>query len=263
MISNKKLILHFDINGTITAIDSTESGTDRENANMTIARSAFGKIIEDKWIINKDYTNNIDSISYYDYLKKVDKTNYKIRSFLFTNDNEPGSSLKNLLEKVEPFMKKLLFESFYQVLKEFPNALIIFRSFGKDIPDVLKELNLNDGFEQTAIITIKYKDDSVILISSEGLIYKSFIEINKLFLSSKRHLAIQEDYSHWSNNKRSSKFGKTILSDENLFQVFFDDNECVNIIGENNCHFIKVNTLDALKNKNYFVEKIGLLNKLI
>ena len=34
-----RLVLHFDINGTITADDTTEPGSHEENANMVLAKS--------------------------------------------------------------------------------------------------------------------------------------------------------------------------------------------------------------------------------
>src|SRR5580704_11421813 len=95
-----QVVLHFDINGTITAVDSTEVGTDAENTNMTLARSAYGKVVDGKWTINTDYNEVTDSISYYDYLKSVDKTNYKKRSFTFTDKGQPGESLKELFQTV-------------------------------------------------------------------------------------------------------------------------------------------------------------------
>ena len=41
-----KLILHFDINGTITAFDSTESFNEIEGTNSYISRSIYGKIVK-------------------------------------------------------------------------------------------------------------------------------------------------------------------------------------------------------------------------
>ena len=40
---NKRLVLHFDINGTITPVDTTEPGSKEENANMVIAKSVYGE----------------------------------------------------------------------------------------------------------------------------------------------------------------------------------------------------------------------------
>ena len=38
-----KLVLHFDINGTITPVDTTEIGTTFSAANMVISKSVYGK----------------------------------------------------------------------------------------------------------------------------------------------------------------------------------------------------------------------------
>jgi len=102
---SNKLILHFDINGTITAFDSTEPGTDLQNSNMVLAKSVYGTINDDEWIMNDNYKNlTAGSVSYYDYLKMVKKNpKYKSMSFIFTDENNPGHSLRHLV----PIMEKL------------------------------------------------------------------------------------------------------------------------------------------------------------
>jgi len=46
------MILNFDINGTITAIDSTDDDISHlEASNMIVSKSIFGKIIGGKWIM--------------------------------------------------------------------------------------------------------------------------------------------------------------------------------------------------------------------
>jgi len=68
---SNKLVLHFDINGTITSVDSTELGSDYENANMTLAKSVYGTVTNNSWSLNSDYRDPTNSISYYDYLKTI------------------------------------------------------------------------------------------------------------------------------------------------------------------------------------------------
>lgn len=253
-MSGPKLILHFDINGTITAIDSTETGSDHENANMTLSRSVYGKIINNSWVLNDNYADDMNSISYYDYLKSITK-DYKKISFLFTNDDQPGAKLKYLLNDVVKYMSVLLFESFFKVLTTYPDACIVFRSFGKDIQIVLDELKSSLGFRDAPIIKIEHSNDDIVFVLS-GEKFNGINEINQLYLNSSTHLAIQEDYHYWNNNKRIVSCGKTIGFDKDLVQIFFDDNECVHIMNNDQCHYIKVNTLDALVNKNYFIDHI-------
>ena len=72
------LVLHFDINGTITPVDTTEPGTKEQNANMVIAKSVYGKVNNEVWTLNDDPYEETDSITYYDYLKSI---NFTINTF--------------------------------------------------------------------------------------------------------------------------------------------------------------------------------------
>ena len=72
------LILHFDINGTITNYDSTEIGTDIEMSNLILAKNTFGTIVDDQWVMNEHPFNyQQGSISYCQYLRKHYYANYK------------------------------------------------------------------------------------------------------------------------------------------------------------------------------------------
>src|SRR5437879_4298849 len=90
-----QLILHFDINGTITNYDSTEKADHNQMANMILSRYTFGQIINNVWQIKESpFIETPHSVTYYDYLKKYDPIHYKEKSFCFTHPNQPGSCLK-------------------------------------------------------------------------------------------------------------------------------------------------------------------------
>lgn len=254
-------IFHFDVNGTIIAVDSVETGNDYENTNMTIARSVFGKEIDKNgWIINEDCFNQNNSVSYYDYLKKSNRKDYKKESYVFTEKDRPGEAFRSLYDRVLPGMSGAIFESFMKVSDEYPDALIVLRTFGKDISAVVESLMDDPKYSSILIGRIDHVEDNMI-ISLNGKIYVGMKEINDLFAHSTNHIILQEDYNYWNDHSRDKTHGKTIQSDPNLLQFFFDDNECVNIIGGEYCHYIKVNTVEALVNENYFVNHIR--NKLI
>lgn len=251
-----KLVLHFDINGTITVVDSTEDCKPTENINMTLARNVYGKVIDEDWILNENHNDKLNSITYYDYLKTNGDRSYKLKSFIFTEKGQPGERIRYLYDKILPMSENFLFPSFRKVLKQFPSALIVLRSFGKDIPDVLKDLASEPGFVNTKIGRIRYLNDFFSLSFPDGSIYTDPKDLNTLYITSKNHMAIHDDYTHWNDHKRDRKYGKIILSDERLLQIFFDDNDCVNITGEKNCHYVQINTIDALVNEDYYINKI-------
>jgi len=248
-----KLVLHFDINGTITAVDSTEIGNDYENANMTIARSVLGKVMSGRWV----HTGVADTISYYDYLKEIGENNYKKISFTFTEKGQPGEQFAGLMPQVlKSVSKDFVFRSFERVLESYPDAVVVLRSFGKDIRMTLETLDKNPKFSGSYTGFMCHNDDELEITFPDKKC-TGISELNQYFHSSSKHLAIQEDYKYWNDHKRDAKHGKTILGDERLVQIFFDDNECVHIVGDKGCHFVKVNTLDALLDENYFTDHIS------
>ena len=254
------LVLHFDINGTIIPSDSTEVGTIEENANMVISKSVYGKI-HDSWILNDDYRDQTDSISYYDYLKLVKEKLYKKKSFTFTEKNNPGESLQLMVKPVIEAMDSFFFKSFLKVLEAYPNAKIIFRTFGLDGDEVVQRLKIIDPerFNDVAIGKFSYDDGIPVLVGSDKK-YRGMEEINQLIKSSTNLLFI-ENYEHWNSHDRAVEYGKQLLGDADMLQIFFDDNTCVNILDHLNAYYQQVNTLDALFNEFYLVDHIRSITK--
>lgn len=258
-------VFHFDINGTITAVDTTEIGTPIQNANMVISKSVYGTVTGDTWALNDDcFEEGEGRISFYDHLKSVDMKNYKRRSFQFTEKTQPGESLANLVDSVSktPF----LFESFVKCIETFPDALIVIRTFGQDVNDVIKSLRAITS------VASHFKNISVgATVSATTLNIDgknmSFEEFNDLMKISDRHIFIQENYDYWNSNSRKKEHGKQLVADPKLFQFFFDDNDCVNVINNHNnqafAAFIRINTMQALNNSNYYVDMIKTLLNVI
>ena len=260
-----KLVLHFDINGTITPVDTTEPGTKPENANMVIAKSVYGTVINNRWVINEDIYNDTNSITYYDYLKRVSKDNYKKISFTFTHTGEPGEQLNWMVKQLVDSMDKFLFESFLNVLEDFPDALIVFRTFGLDADEVIEYLRTNDKtthkFKTIIKGTFINTSSEYVLSLENDELYVDMTNINNLFKTSKYHLALKENYNYWNNNNRNKINGKQLLGDNDMIQIFFDDNDCVNVIDDTNTHNIKINTLHAMIDNKYYSDKIHSLLK--
>ena len=137
----KPLILHFDINGTITSHDSTEKGSDEQLANMLLSRSTYGKVFKGDWIMNEKnyFEEGKYSVSYYNYLKHM-HSNYKELSYIFTEEKHPGHKLNGQCKDIMKTNKSLLFPSFLNVLDKYPFAKIVFLTFGNDKDLIMKEL---------------------------------------------------------------------------------------------------------------------------
>jgi len=260
-----KLILHFDINGTITPFDTTEPGTKLENANVIIAKNVYGKVNNNKWILNDNIYDENNSISYYNYLKQITK-DYKTKSFIFTSPSEPGASLIHLIPLLIKSMDEFLFESFLRALITFHNAQIILRTFGLDADEVINYLKTNKSTSHifNAIIqgTFNNDDETPTLLLETSEIIIGMDKINDLFAKSNYHMALKENYNYWNYNKRNKLAGKQLLGDSRYVQIFFDDNDCVNVINTINVYNIKVNTLDVMLNKNFYIDQINNILKL-
>ncbi|QKF93688.1 hypothetical protein QKU48_gp0230 [Fadolivirus algeromassiliense] len=256
-----RLVLHFDINGTITPVDTTEPGSNEENANMVIAKSYYGKIKNNQWVLNNenDYFNAHESITYYDYLKTITK-DYKKISFEFTNKNNPGKSLHHLVKPIVESMDTFLFTSFLNVLHKYPDAIIVFRTFGLDADEVIHYLRTNQKtsflFKNIIKGKFRYEGDEILIDLDNGEVVIGMDNFNNLLKTCGIPFAFIENYSNWNNHNRDSKYGKQLLGDNDMLQIFFDDNECVNIVNNINCHYVKVNTIHALQNNQYYIDYI-------
>lgn len=266
MINSKlKLILHFDINGTITNYDSTENPNHQQMVNMILSKNSFGKILNDQWILNEHpLIEDAESITYYDYLKLVNIHQYKQISFLFTQENQPGQSLKDYHSQMLENKNLLcIFPSFIKVMNNYSDAKIIFRTFGNDGNLILDQLKNKYGYHKEFIKgQIQRTDCGPILQLETGEKYFGIGEINQLINLSKFNLMLKEDYKYWSLNNRNRLGGKVFIIDDNYHQLFFDDNDCVvcydikgNLIKD--CeHLIKINTISAQLDENYYVRHI-------
>ncbi len=282
----KRLVLHFDVNSTITAVDSTEEGTDEQNANMLLAKSCFGKVslydhnwtlnpCKEQWFKSSSYVD----ITYYDYLK-LRTPDYKKQSFVFTQHGMPGHLLADLVTPIALSFKSLVFQSFTRVVSEYlgdENTTFVFRTFGHDGEAVLMCLvdQGYDDFGDHNMVKCEFIHEG----NSSSLIVHhplrtvlpndSIRHLNALVQKNKnKHFLVKEDYNYWNNNKRGNQrvaeFGKQLLGEPDAIHIFFDDNECVNIVSGNEddkteAYFVKVNPIEALQNINFFSEWIDKL----
>lgn len=256
--SPKRLIIHWDINGTITAVDTTERGSPIENANMVISKSVFGKVVDSEWQLNDpDIHDATESQTYYDYLKSIDPVHYKKRSFVFTEPDSPGHRLAHMVDSVVKSSETFLFDSFLKAVERYPEALHLIRTFGQDTKDVLDTLRKNAVLGKFFENVSTGQPLSIENIEVDGKIL-TFDEFNSYLTTTDRHIMIQENYDYWNTNGRKKEYGKQLLGHPDLFQIFFDDNDCVNLSEEPHTKFVLVNTLAALLDTEYYVRLIDV-----
>ncbi len=267
----KRLVLHFDVNSTITAVDSTEPGNNVQNANMLLSKSYYGKVIDGEWVLNDPtdwFTDSIGNISYYDYLKSQ-YDDYKKRSFRYTHPGMPGQCFAGDVPKIAKAFDQFLFKSFIDLLRSqrHEDTTIVFRTFGPDGEDVLTNLVDSKFYafsdERMIKCSILYDDggvSSLVVRHPMSVVYVdgAVEHLNRLIAHNKdKNFLVRENFDHWNNNGRSAQYGKHLLGEEDAVHIFFDDNECVHIVGgANNAHFVRVNSLFALQDDNYFIKRV-------
>jgi len=238
-----------------------------------------------------------DLITYYDYIKKLydpekykNEKNYssikkelekriKFALYNYTNKGFPGKDLSDEFNDILKKMERMVpigdddHGKYYYILPAFyefvlhlhknfknggPDFKIVFRTFGEDITDVMKEFNdfcngkhpdypnvelngkngskdirltlQNIGhfyFEGTDVdnyncMLIKATNDSNPIINDANDIYKEMTDVNG------GTLAIKDHYQWWDKHNRTYHAGKLMLfnekKDDGIFQLFFDDN---------------------------------------
>ena len=256
----RRLVLHFDINGTITPIDTTEPGSKVDNANMVIAKSVYGHVIDGLiWCPNSDPYDATEAISYYDHLKNI-KENYKRRSFSFTEPGQPGQIFREIVPPLVQAMDddQLLFGSFLQVLEQFPAALIVLRTFGFDSDEMIKSIRHHHPKIGTMVKGEFVPTDEACVLKMDDTDeeYNGLLSINELLWQSPNHLVLRENYQYWNGHQRDRVHGKQLLGSPHMTQIFFDDNDCVNVVDPTNAHFMRINTLAAMLDTTYYVSKI-------
>lgn len=196
MQSNIRRCFHFDINGTIIGIDSTDKDASIEDAALEAICRA---------------TSTLPNQSFYEELK-AKGGDYKSRmNTVFDKYPERRLAYEKL---VVAYRANILFPSFQAVVKSLgPNDRIILRTFGLDGPRVVELLDQQFGLKFQKL-SWNSKEDS-----PSG---KAFPQ-----LVGSSHILIQDNYNHWNTNGRQANAGKMIPRSEGVIQIGFDDNPCM------------------------------------
>lgn len=251
------LALNFDYNLSLSLGDLTESHTPEQAVNEMLARNVMGQVVDQTWIpdIKNPYDLHPSKISYFNYLKHSDPKNYKNRAILFTDSEHPGEYFRPQYDSALPRYHDPFFRSFYHIIKQYPKAILIIRTFGQDGPTIERELSRCYRFK-TAWITDTL-EPQLARNSDESWSLNQFNEwlLSSEYLENRRPILIQEDYQFWNARGRSAYFGKVIKGHPKMIHIMWDDNPCVRIIGDN-VHFRQVNTWSAFSNIEYFSQHV-------
>jgi hypothetical protein len=271
------LILHFDINKTIIAMDAVQGKDQGTTINGILAEFTFAK-----W-------DGEQTQSYYAYvtdqiaqenpqLSKISENFKKLRSerlkefpdYIAKKQPvllEPYTKDKTAMTTLLSSGKMVIFPSFYKAIKwlndTFPQKYMIhLRTFGRDLPDVVPTLEKHTQLRFTYGSPTGSAQDRWQYIASLNT-----------------HCAIQDDYAHWKAAGFQSAGGKPFPIDSrnpHVLSIFFDDNAddrekpIIMPVGPNGQledvaallkkgNIVAVNPKEAILDENYFINKIKAL----
>jgi len=261
-IKINKLIsrIYYDLNGTGFGADSTETIAPEGVKNMIIGKNTYGKVVNKKWKLNEDIYNMEGSMSYYEYLRETVK-DYKKTVSTYTLPNNPGQILRYIYNNLEGKVNYKLLPSFTNAIKKYCNVQIVLRTFGNDLDSTLEQL---EQFNLKPFIKGEFTrtEKDIVLKLSNGAVLSGASQIHNYIADNpERNFALRDYYPYWNNNSRLPQYGKFVLEDGTR-QIFFDDNYCVDVRSEsgeylpNSNVFVKVNTLKAIMDPNYYTDLI-------
>lgn len=244
-------VLHFDINGTIIGTDATDNASLKEAVAEIICRNMYHW----KYLCHMHLWNYEES--YYDYIKREHPDDYKKICYNvideFRDENpysyfvylpEDIESFQDISNRLEQIFKLGLFESFRNIIdmvSQSNDLRLVFRTFGLDGQDVMKQLPFN-----FVCLKTKWEDNTCFFMNQNE-------KVDLVDIVQNEHVFIQDDYSTWNKNKKDVKFGKFIPSSEGLEQIGFDDNLCM-YSDDKNVKIVKVNTVSAALDPEYYTK---------
>jgi len=258
-----KLILHFDINGTITTVDSTDDHLDTSSrVNVIISKSVFGKVNEvGEWVMNDDpFLIGDGDTSYYNHLKKIGS---KHLAYVFTNKGELGEPFRKYYDDiVKHELGDIIFRSFLKVLDKYNDAKLVLRTFGNDGPMIVDHINTVHGYEKPFIYAtyVRTDDQHMLKLSNDEII--GLKNISDFISQHPDNICIKDDYEYWcANNNYIKHKGKPLIVNELDVQIFFDDNDCVVTYGhkgdlKEDTYFNRINCIQAMLDHDYYIRLI-------
>ncbi|MDE3045381.1 MAG: endonuclease/exonuclease/phosphatase family protein [Verrucomicrobiota bacterium] len=278
LIPSVRLILNFDLNGTLILHDSSKNVSRDYMILSALADNTFAKWDEQHGTMSyKEYAYQVlcpgdksDPIIKEERKKIIGTFLERVREHVISST--VVEQFKNIKEKFTD-SKRNIFPSFYALMAKLREMnipfTIILRTFGNDLPEVVKEIEEHSPevkFRHWA----KFEDAKFILDGKEtamkaGEIFQTF---------SKHHLAVQDDWKTWNKNQERGDHGKPFFYDRSgeCLSLFFDDNatgidqDIVNpceVTGQNlpkkdlmGQLIFPVNTKEAMLEDDYYVKRV-------
>jgi hypothetical protein len=229
----KKRILHFDINGTIIGIDSTDNHSVESAVCESLCRSIRFN--------TGTYYNHLKS-NYYDYKERVNNVLSCYPEYVET------------VKKLCVVYQGYFFPSFIKVIQNLKSTdKLILRTFGKDGSDVISKLS--------KLYDMKFETFHCQYSNGKPQFYYegkgSSITLKQIHQNVKDHVLIVDDYKNWDRNNRKAESGKFIEHIDDVEQISFDDNDCMFTNNTNNVKIYKIVTVDAALNDQYYLNLIN------
>lgn len=272
------LVLFFDVNGTIIALDTAQEKTIEVTLLQELAKRytarwhesvpepiTYAKFVR-RYLLKGD--EKLDLVlkrqrqqKYADFITYLEHNHPEIHEkvqadFIMLRDTLLGSNGH-------------LFPSFIKLLSELKAQQISFtlvlRSFGDDIPAVKRELEMHNVF----ISEVGHFEGPVLYLHGRQLIKPQ--EIAQALIPG-RHQAWRDDWKYWHTHKHAGEFGKPFyLSERQPLSLFFDDKAVEKDIihiqrldgsvmpkdeALSQGYLIAVDTLQAIRDSDYFCERV-------
>jgi hypothetical protein len=225
------LILFLDINQTILLGDIVQNKSPKDAVN-----DALTDLVVDCW------EPHLPEMSYNNYVKTylcpnptkdpaIQARQKEILSnfvtFLEEAQHPKHGEIKTQYDQAVAALEKQdgkIFASFYKMVrhlneKKIPYT-IVFRTFGGDAPEVIKELNQRLG-EDFAVYKGRYAE---LEFQNPQAFYEYCKEVKK---QEGHHILIRDNYDEWNKHNREGAYGKPFpmdLKDSKYLPLFFDDN---------------------------------------
>ena len=232
---SQKLILHFDVNRTIIAIDPKGGRSLSDVLNYCLSEK-----------YTYQWEENIKKpISYYTYVYeyllpgKLSDRNLKRKrtekissflSFLYEKEHPLYTQIK---KEYDLLMEKLkggeifIFPSFFLLLDKLEKKEIdfhlILRSFGSEIQEVIREIEKRyPSLKFSCFGQFKKRE---LFLPKENKKIQGIKNIYNIFTQHKC-ISIQDDYFYWNSHEEKEEYGKMFplnIFDKTTLSLFFDD----------------------------------------
>lgn len=280
-----QLLLHFDINKTIIAMDAVQNKNVEETVNGVLAEFTFAQWDGTREQSYYAYVTDQLALENSEFPRASEefkrKRSEQLKGFSAFVKQYPKMFAryeqdKNQMLKILSSGEMVIFPSFYKTVawlnKQYPkNYALYLRTFGKDLPEVVPMIEKNTG--------IKFAGRGDIQESNLALTVPNKSLFDFLAEPGPKNYAIRDDYAYWKSQGFQSAGGKPFPIDrtnDNVIALFFDDNAndpdkpIIRPFGPDgqlldteillkSGNIVAVNTKEAIVDEDYFINKIKAL----